>query len=371
MELIQFAHNLAKHLARVLLEAGATLVTTVGDEPKANYNPNQTPSIIFYWNLLETLLEFSRTSNSGASRRTLARVICSEKSEKTIPKNRMECWRELVGKGIVTLEFIRPGWNSSSIKRHLQESYADALVIIGGGAGVEESAHLYISHGKPVLPLDIPLGSSCEDGTGGAPEMYRWAKAHVRAFIPNAGHSVTSRLAGLNYERYKGNPEKYAIEVLGFLSEFVRPQVFCARMADESAEEFPFVDAFFTRIVKPTLREMGYHPKEIIGKSRIDSPLLDIEIFKEMNRSPFSVVDVTGLRPNCLLELGYLLGLGKKSIISAKKGTALPFDARTMPCIFWDPRNPAKSKKKFIESWVAMIDRPSLLTINENIMAAG
>jgi hypothetical protein len=41
------------------------------------------------------------------------------------------------------------------------------------------------------------------------------------------------------------------------------------------------------------------------------------------------------MRQDCLTELGYALGLGKKVIITAQEGTSLPFDSAALPCHFW------------------------------------
>jgi hypothetical protein len=230
---IEYSHLVVKNLVNGLLQRGATIVTIVGDEPRAGTNGYNKPSIVFYWSVLEAVMEFSMSSAPRDTGHPLVRVVCSEKSEREIPVPRLDLWKRLVHSRSVALDFIPPGWNSNSIKRRAQERRGDALVVIGGGAGVEESTHLYVSHGKPVLPLDIPLGSSCDDGTGGAPEMLRWARAHSRAFFPNTGEEIVARLSLLHYGSYKNSPKNYADAILDFLSEVIRPQVFCARLADE------------------------------------------------------------------------------------------------------------------------------------------
>jgi len=365
---IEYTHLVVKNLVNGLLKGGATIVTIVGSEPRAGTDEPGTPSIVFYWSVLEAVMDFSKSSASRNTGHPLARIVCSERSEREIPVARSDLWKQLVHSRSVALDFIPPGWNSNSIKRRAQERRGDALVVIGGGAGVEESIHLYVSHGKPVLPLDIPLGCSSDDGTGGAPEMLRWARTHPRAFFPNISEEIAAGLSLLKYGTYTNSPKDYANAILDFLSAVVRPQVFCARLADEDTKQFADVDTFFGSVVRPALSEMGYVPIEIIGKSPIRSSLIDIEIFKQMNRSPYSVVDLTGLRPSCCIELGYLLGSCKRTIVTAARGTKLPFDVKTLPCTFWDPKDPAKSTTRFHKDWAAMIDRPYLSEINESIV---
>jgi hypothetical protein len=47
------------------------------------------------------------------------------------------------------------------------------------------------------------------------------------------------------------------------------------------------------------------------------------------------VVDLTGVRPNCMMELGYALARRRRVVISAKKGTTLPFDEDKLPTYLW------------------------------------
>ena len=48
------------------------------------------------------------------------------------------------------------------------------------------------------------------------------------------------------------------------------------------------------------------------------------------------IADVSDLSPNVFYELGYAKALGKDVIVTAKKGTQLPFDIGDIPAIFWE-----------------------------------
>jgi hypothetical protein len=41
------------------------------------------------------------------------------------------------------------------------------MIGISGGQGVEQAAIEFSTHGKPVIPLDLNMGSSSNDGSGG------------------------------------------------------------------------------------------------------------------------------------------------------------------------------------------------------------
>jgi hypothetical protein len=75
------------------------------------------------------------------------------------------------------------------------------------------------------------------------------------------------------------------------------------------------------------------------GRDASGEPFLNVEIFKMIQASSIVVVDLTNLRPNCLLELGYAIGLRKKVIITAARGTKSPFDTGALPCHFWSPKS--------------------------------
>jgi len=55
-----------------------------------------------------------------------------------------------------------------------------------------------------------------------------------------------------------------------------------------------------------------------------------------IRNSAFVIADVSDLSPNVFYELGYAKALGKQVILTAKRGTPLPFDIGDIPAIFWE-----------------------------------
>jgi hypothetical protein len=55
-----------------------------------------------------------------------------------------------------------------------------------------------------------------------------------------------------------------------------------------------------------------------------------------IRNSAFVIADVSELSPNVFYEVGYAKGLGKQVIVTARKGTQLPFDLGDVPTIFWE-----------------------------------
>jgi len=58
------------------------------------------------------------------------------------------------------------------------------------------------------------------------------------------------------------------------------------------------------------------------------------------------VVDLTGVRPNCMMEFGYALARNRRVVISAKEGTKLAFDQDELATYFWKDSGPPAQRVK-------------------------
>jgi hypothetical protein len=67
-------------------------------------------------------------------------------------------------------------------------------------------------------------------------------------------------------------------------------------------------------------------------------------ILEGIRHSAFVIADVTELTPNVVYEIGFAQGLGKRVILTARQGTALPFDLTDIPVIFWDKTQDLQEK---------------------------
>jgi hypothetical protein len=74
------------------------------------------------------------------------------------------------------------------------------------------------------------------------------------------------------------------------------------------------------------------------------------------------IADITGLRPNCFLELGYALGRGLPTMLTAKAGSEHPFDIYTLAGFHWSPGGSVEDRRRlFREHWKAIRSRPQLV----------
>lgn len=91
-------------------------------------------------------------------------------------------------------------------------------------------------------------------------------------------------------------------------------------------------DAYAT--FRRVCEKLGFECERITEKNAATRILP--EILERIRRAAFIIVDLTDLRPNVFYELGYADGLGAKVIVTARKGTELPFDVKDIPAIIWE-----------------------------------
>lgn len=85
--------------------------------------------------------------------------------------------------------------------------------------------------------------------------------------------------------------------------------------------------------IKGICRELGIKAERIdddISNERITDRILDA-----IRKAEFVIVDITDRRPNVFYEAGYAHGFGKLPIYIAREGTALDFDIKDYPVIFF------------------------------------
>ncbi|MHB1709743.1 MAG: hypothetical protein ACYCT2_09760 [Thermoplasmataceae archaeon] len=346
---ILFSHAIVKRITHSLLEDGYIVMTTVGREDSIDNKATDSSSLVFYWDILETAYEFAN-SYPEKSKNSLI-VVSSEKLESQIPLKRKELWKELLDKQIMTIIRIEPGWNAGAYKRQIQEKNSDGLITFGGGEGTEHLIALYSSNGKLALPLDMPLGSSFKDGIGGSPLISRFAISNPDNFVPIPTNETSNDLIKLSYSMWTDDLEGYSESICSFVNKYLKLKVFYVRLMDEKATEFQQVETFFREVVDVVIKSRSLTTIEI-DRARLLEPFLNIEIFKEIKHSSYLMVDLTGLRPNCFIELGYSLGLGKTVFLTAMSGTHLPFDTDQIPCFFWDPNITASKTQSLLISFL-------------------
>jgi hypothetical protein len=249
--------------------------------------------------------------------------------------------------------------------RERQAQFGTVLLCIGGGTGVEHLADLYQTRHRPIIPLDLALGASREDGIGGSERMNREARANPVSHLrlrPEKAEMGAALLVASTTGNGAADQRQVVSSLMQLLDSIDQPNAFYVRLLNNQVEEFPTVERFFRDVVDPAIERIGYRRIEM-GTDPTEHGFVNIEIFERLHYSELAIVDVTGLRPNCFIELGYALGCGIPVIVTAKEGTSLPFDQSAIPCHFWDlssdPKTDIQNLLEFIEK---NIGRPPLVS---------
>ncbi len=360
--LIRYAHDLVAELARELAGREATFTVGVGKEPLVSDYPTS-PAKIFDWTVLATLNEALASGLAQpAPQGRLVATVGTSKTDRQIPEGRRAVWEELNNAGGVEIHFVEQGWASGAYRRNQLARFGDVLLALGGGEGVEHLAQLYSLARKPIIALDLDLGAGSADGSGGAKHLAAQSLAEPGSFIrltdPTAAGSLLMSLSTREGTRPK---EQVVAAVVKLIEALAPPTAFYVRLLNRDVEEFPAVERFFRNVVDPVVSEFGYEALEM-GRGSNEYAWMNEAIFDGLHHAAIAVVDMTGLRPNCFMELGYALGHAQRVVLTAQDGTRPPFDAAMLELCAWnDSTEDAERIDQFRNHWGRNIDRPPLV----------
>jgi nucleoside 2-deoxyribosyltransferase len=91
---------------------------------------------------------------------------------------------------------------------------------------------------------------------------------------------------------------------------------------------------------KDVCEEFDYHGERVDDTSA--EGRIVAEIFEGIRKAAFVIADLTEQKPNVYYELGLAQGMEKPVIVTAFKGTTLPFDVHDIPTIFWESQKQLK-----------------------------
>lgn len=218
-------------------------------------------------------------------------------------------------------------WELGSPKLRVPEpiQLADAIILVGGFEGTYRAANWARIAKKPLLPI-TRFGGTAE-------QVFA---EELDDFEVRYGARV-SRSDYENLSQLKSPPDVFAKTIVA-LAEMARTSrsVFVVM---SFAEDPALVDALNT--FKEVCKEFSYVCERVDEGSTV--PRILPEILKRIAGCAFTIVDLSVQSPNVYYELGYAEGQGKPVIVTAKKGTVLPFDAKDIPVCFWENQTGLRS----------------------------
>jgi hypothetical protein len=350
------AREFVEGLVSELVKRGAAFVVPVDAE---KLRPGDGLPICFDWLVLKTLLANLGRRPAGAPD-PLAIGVQHHKTEEQIPAEFERLWEDLRASDRVQIENVSH-WNMNSKRMEAQAKWGDILIGLGGSDGVLFLANLYHDAGKPVVPLNAAI-SPRDAGARHLFSRVGLSSVHAPRLFQAVDHSAHTWVNRINFTARKPVSERVSA-VIDLLEALERPRAFAVRLLNPGHADYPDVQDFFDSVVQPVIEgELGYRLTVVDGRQPYEHARIDQEIFAKLHRSSIVLADITGVRPNCFLELGYALGRGLPTLLMAREGSPLPFDIQTLAGLLWKTSRTAEDRRRaFREHWAAVKNRPPLV----------
>ena len=324
-----YAHSIVRCLTSEILELGGGFVITIGEEPIVK---NGNLAKTFDWTVLETVDCQKRSRKWPQTQGAPVIAVGFENYEERIPAGRKALWNKLLLEGKVELHIIPSETTFGGVMRQTQSKFGELLLIIGGSIGVYHLAQLYQASKKTIIPLNFSLNN---DENSASEALSKHVIKDCKDFFEyQPANEALTAYSCLSLKNQTIDPEHFVSLLISFINHLPRPTVFYVRLLNNSLPEFSKVESYFRNVVDPVTRKLGYRRFEMETDSS-DEPFMNVELFNKLHFSSLVIADLSGIRPNCFLELGYALGLGKKVVMTAIEGTKLPWDIETIHCHFW------------------------------------
>lgn len=354
---VERTRTLVEKLVGELVRRGATFVVPVDAE---KLRPGDNLPICFDWLVWQTLHANVERRPAGAPA-PFAIAVQHHKTEEQIPAEFGRLWEDLRTSDHVQIENVSH-WNMNSKRMEAQAKWGDILIGAGGSDGVLCLANLYHDTGKPVVPLNAGVSPA----NTGARRLFSGiglSSAHAPRLFQATGRSPHAWVNRINFTARQPVSECVAA-IVELLEALERPRAFAVRLLDPEHDDYADVQAFFDTVVQPVIEDdLGYRLTIVDGRQPYEHARIDQEIFAKIHRSSVVLADITGMRPNCFLELGYALGRELPTMLMARKGSALPFDIQTFAGLLWEKGGTVEDRcQAFREHWEAVKNRPPLVS---------
>lgn len=202
-----------------VLRSGGGVVVLAGDE--ASTRDERGRPRIFDWVALREVERFAGSTTE--SPHIYARVVMSDKArEAKIDEQGLRLLKFLEQRRVLESHYIPRELFTGGEYRQAMIDRSDAMIAIGGGKGTYAAATAMTELGKPVLPLDLRLGSSADDGDG-AVALHREMLSDPDHFFPHTHRDVVNRAETLSLDRAINDAEAVARTSVELLARELEP----------------------------------------------------------------------------------------------------------------------------------------------------
>jgi hypothetical protein len=229
----------------------------------------------------------------------------------TILKSRCFNWDSLASSGLDVPETVQQ---------------ADVVIVVGGTEGTKCAANWARIDRKPLMPITTFGGS--------AAEIYEEE-------LSDFAVKYADRIERSEYEilnQVSSDSRKIARDAVALAVRTITSKHVSVVMSYSDEPRLQDVYESFQMVCK----EYQYDCRRVDETNANDR--IVPEIFMNIKRSAFVIVDVSEAKPNVYYELGYAQALHKPVIVTACKDTALPFDVADIPTIFWEGQKQLKDR---------------------------
>lgn len=230
-----------------------------------------------------------------------------------IIRSRIQSWNSLASPGLEVPETIQE---------------ADVVIIVSGKEGTKFAANWARIARKPILPLTLFGGAALEIFE----EEISQFDQRNRTFLERNEYELLNQFA-LDVTQIA--KDTIALAARAVLSN----EVFIIMSFSDNATWDDVADTFHE-----ACSEMGFTAIRVDETQSVGR--IVPAIIEGIKNSSFVIADVSEPKPNVYYELGLAQGFGKQIILTAQKGTALPFDINDMPATFWEGQKELKTKVK-------------------------
>ena len=252
-EKLERALEFAREATAAILRSGNSVTVFAASE---RANEAERP-IVFDWEILRAVDDYLE-NEAGSAKRIMARVVTGADSvEKRFGEENAGLMQRLQSKGAVQLHYISENRYTGGNFRAKLVEVSDAMIAVGGGTGVYDNATKMLEAGKPVMPMDIQIGSSQDDGDG-ALQLLSEMKGDPSRFLLYGHKVVSEKMLALSLERPYESTRRVANDAARMLNlELAGRNNKALQLADALARPF------FKLIRKPSqsVRSMYYGAK--------------------------------------------------------------------------------------------------------------